>query len=88
MKKVLLLFALLISLVSCDRRTEDEIRKEKIAELSEGFNVVIIDSCEYLIKKDDVQVWNMGRGFGYMAHKGNCKFCEKRNKRSQDKNLD
>lgn len=87
MKKVLLLFVLLISLVSCDRRTEDEIRQEKIAELSEGFNVVVIDSCEYLIRQR-VDPVSFKRGYGFMAHKGNCKFCEERNNRSQDKNPD
>ena len=35
-----------------------------------GFDVIEIDSCEYLIGGSAYQ--------GYMAHKGNCKFCAKR----------
>ena len=37
------------------------------------FDVIEIDSCEYIIG---------GAGYkGYMAHKGNCKYCEERRKR-------
>lgn len=36
------------------------------------FDVAVIDSCEYLIG-------NAGYN-GYMAHKGNCKYCEQRRK--------
>jgi len=37
------------------------------------FDVIVIDSCEYVIA---------GVGYkGYMAHKGNCKYCEQRHKR-------
>lgn len=41
-----------------------------------GFRVEIIDSCEYLVK----EVHGSGKdyGFGYMAHKGNCRYCKKR----------
>ena len=36
------------------------------------FDVIVIDSCEYVIG---------GAGYkGYMAHKGNCKYCEQRRK--------
>ena len=36
------------------------------------FDVIEIDSCEYVIG-------NFGYK-GYMAHKGNCKYCEQRRK--------
>ena len=36
-----------------------------------GFNTIVIDSCEYLIGGSSYQ--------GYMAHKGNCKYCKERN---------
>ena len=35
------------------------------------FDVIEVDSCEYIIG-------NVGYK-GYMAHKGNCKYCAKRN---------
>lgn len=41
-----------------------------------GYNVVVIDSCEYLVRQSGYS--------GYMAHKGNCKFCEIRNKKSKE----
>ena len=38
---------------------------------SNRFAVVEIDSCEYLV--------SLGNGYqGFMAHKGNCKYCAKR----------
>ena len=50
-----------------------------------GFSVVVIDSCEYLIRtySDRKHIGHHGYGFGYgyMAHKGNCKFCMERNKK-------
>ena len=36
------------------------------------FDVIVIDSCEYLIGSALYE--------GYMAHKGNCKYCEQRHK--------
>jgi hypothetical protein len=37
------------------------------------FDVIEVDSCEYLVST---------RGYhGYMAHKGNCKYCEQRRKK-------
>ena len=41
-----------------------------------GYNVVVIDSCEYLVRQSGYS--------GYMAHKGNCKFCEIRHKKSKE----
>ncbi len=38
-----------------------------------GYDVVVIDSCEYLVRQSGYS--------GYMAHKGNCKFCKIRNKK-------
>lgn len=34
-----------------------------------SFDIVIIDSCEYLLNRD------------MLAHKGNCRFCKERNER-------
>ena len=40
------------------------------------FKTIIHDDCEYLILKSATR----GRrgGYGFMAHKGNCKFCAMR----------
>ena len=35
-----------------------------------SFDVIEVDSCEYIIGDSGYQ--------GYMAHKGNCKYCEQR----------
>ena len=34
------------------------------------FEIVIIDSCEYLVIAEDFKM--NPKGFGFMAHKGNC----------------
>ena len=52
--------------------------------LEDGFEVIVIDSCEYIIKKDR-QFYGIycaagNETCGYMAHKGNCRFCKERNK--------
>ena len=41
-----------------------------------GYNIEIIDSCEYLVRHEGYS--------GYMAHKGNCKFCEERRKKEKN----
>ena len=49
--------------------------------LLNGFQVIVIDSCEYLIKSDTSKgAWGSGIGHGFFGHKGNCKFCEERRK--------
>jgi hypothetical protein len=47
-----------------------------------GFNntvdIILVDSCEYI-------TYSIGFDYGLFAHKGNCKFCEKRmDKRFED----
>ena len=42
-----------------------------------GYNTEIIDSCEYLVRREGYA--------GYMAHKGNCKFCEERRKKNENR---
>lgn len=38
------------------------------------YNIITIDSCEYIFGKDR----NAYNGGYFLTHKGNCKFCEKR----------
>lgn len=54
-------------LASCE---EKEKNKENYVD---GFHVVVVDSCEYICT---TRVHS-----GYMAHKGNCKYCLERNKK-------
>ena len=70
------LFLVLLALttlviVGCKYRTDAEIEE---AERLKGFNIVVIDSCEYLKGCET----SMYIGYGYFAHKGNCRFCKER----------
>lgn len=56
------LLALLFSVEYC----EDNSRDLK-GNNGGGYDVVVIDSCEYLVRQSGYS--------GYMAHKGNCRFC-------------
>ena len=60
MKKLVLLALTALMMVGCKEETEH----------LKGFNITVVDSCEYLIG---------GRqGYGFFAHKGNCRFCKER----------
>lgn len=84
MKKILFILVVLVAtLVSCDSnpgsvnvtKAENKFHISGVPDSSGDdpeFVVVTIDSCEYLIGKS----WYRG----YMAHKGNCKYCEQRRK--------
>ena len=74
MKKLFLLVLTAMMMVGCDDRTTAEIEEAKRLN---GFNVIIVDSCEYL-KSKEVDGY---AGFGFFAHKGNCKFCAERRNR-------
>ena len=92
MKKLFFVLLGLTLLTGCDNRTEEEryhdyLEKQKQKQIEKahedrwhGFNVIVIDSCEYLYKKYEVRGGYAGYGYGFMAHKGNCKFCAERNK--------
>ena len=60
-----------LAIVSCEYRSEAE--REESKRLN-GFRIVVIDSCEYLIDSDM-------SGYSYFAHKGNCRFCKERKER-------
>lgn len=63
------LYLILIILIfsSCSNNNETVIKKDIT------YEVVIIDSCEYLKRYNG---YNLGYSF---THKGNCKFCTERN---------
>ena len=46
MKKLISLILATLAIVSCEYKTDAEIERERL----NGFNIVIVDSCEYLIK--------------------------------------
>ena len=72
MRKAIIFIVSLLTLTACN-----ETRKTRTVESVGGtvFDVIEVDSCEYLIGSAGYK--------GYMAHKGNCKYCEQRNKRVQ-----
>lgn len=72
----MLLILTTLIMVGC---IDEEEREE--AERLEGFNIVVIDSCEYL-KRDDAMGY---QGYGYFAHKGNCRFCQERKQKELEK---
>ena len=74
MKKIILLTITALMMVGCVYKTEEE--REEAKRLN-GFNIIIIDSCEYL-KKSECGGYH---GYGYFAHKGNCRFCKERRQR-------
>lgn len=76
----ILVLTLLVS--SCEQETvnnvEQTYRDNKSIEIFNNvhYQIVVIDSCEYIIGKDD---YGYNGGF-FLSHKGNCKYCENRNK--------
>ena len=67
MRKVLLFIGMVLMLASCTKA-------ERTVKNVDGtsFDVIEVDSCEYIIGDAGYK--------GYMAHKGNCKYCEQRMK--------
>lgn len=61
-------------MVGCDNKTDAEIEEAKRLN---GFNIVVIDSCEYVGK-------SIGGYTGILAHKGNCRFCAERRKQEME----
>jgi len=91
MKKIILLALTALIMVGCDTRTEEQRYNDYLREQKEikkqvehqnrwkGYSVIVVDNCEYIVKTIDVS-----KGFreatqsGYLAHKGNCRFCKER----------
>lgn len=69
MKKLILFLFITIMFISCN----SDIDKTKPTYNINEYKVIEVDSCEYL-KRD--------KGYnGYLAHKGNCKYCAERRKK-------
>lgn len=82
MKKILILIVILFAMVSCseqpDTNVYHEAEKTNDVYIVNGLHLrtVVIDSCEYLIGRK----LSGDYGFGYLSHKGNCKYCAERRK--------
>ena len=71
MKKIILLALTALIMAGCEYKTDAEIEEAKRLH---GFNIIIVDSCEYLKMNTSTGY----QGYGYFAHKGNCRFCKER----------
>ena len=93
MKKIISLALTALMMVGCDTRTEEQRYNDYLQEQKEvkrqiehqnrwkGYSVIIVDSCEYIVKTIDVSPGSRtATQSGYLAHKGNCRFCEERRK--------
>ena len=77
MKKIILLALTALMVVGCDNETDTEIEEQKCLN---GFNIIVIDSCEYLKKRE----YGGYSGWGFLAHKGNCRFCKERRQKEME----
>lgn len=75
-------YTMLIAFIFCGCGTEPQIKTEEQIKQENnwgGFEVIVVDSCEYLNQFD-------GPHSGYrFTHKGNCKFCTERSKNNYKK---
>ena len=75
MKKIILLALAALMMVGCEQQ-EAQTKQERV---EYDYSVITVDGCEYIVKTIDVS-----KGFrnatqsGYLAHKGNCRFCAER----------
>jgi len=91
MKKIFILIVVLFAIVSCSEQPDTNIYHEvemtndvyEVNVINNNYpcptdlHVIVIDSCEYLIGI----CRNGYEGYGYLSHKGNCKYCAERRKR-------
>ena len=80
MKKIILLALTSLMMVGCDYETDAEIEEQKRLN---GFSIMVIDSCEYLKKREGGGYL----GYGFLAHKGNCRFCKERRQKELEELL-
>ena len=97
MKKIILLALASLMMVGCDTRTEEQRYNDYLQELKEakrqieyqnrykGYSVIVVDSCEYIVKTIDYSKGSRdATQSGYLAHKGNCRFCAERRKQEMN----
>lgn len=71
MKKIILSALTILLMVGCQQHEQDYKVIKESPDCCNGFAIIEYDSCEYIQKS------SVG-GFGYLAHKGNCRFCKER----------
>ena len=85
MKKIFILLSILFTIVSCKEPVANtNIYYHEVEITNDIYDVngecclrtVVIDSCEYLIGNRAL----VHQGYGYLTHKGNCKYCAERRK--------
>ena len=77
MKKIILLALATLIMVGCEQQEA----KSKQEQIGYDYSVIIVDGCEYIEKTDEYAIGSrMGTKAGYVAHKGNCRFCAERRK--------
>ena len=85
MKKLLLLIIAIFTLFGCVENSQRNISKKKCNKVTSNFgvtyNVIEVDSCEYLVKHTlFTDEHERERDIISITHKGNCKYCQKRNR--------
>ena len=82
MKKRLFILVVLFAMISCNEQPDTNVYHEtertNDVYIVNGLRLrtVVIDSCEYLIGSR----YESSVGYGYLSHKGNCKYCAERRK--------
>ena len=84
MKNLLILIIAIFAFCSCVENSQANIPKQECKKVTSNFgktyNVVEIDSCEYLVKHNSVMDRSRKRDIISITHKGNCKYCQKCNR--------
>lgn len=93
MKKIILLTLAALIVTGCDTRTEEERYNDYLRKQEEqnrqreyqnrwkGYRVIVVDNCEYIVKTINCRTGDRSATqSGYLAHKGNCRFCAERRK--------
>ena len=73
MKKLISILFAVFLFCSCENKG--------VKNVENNYKVKVIDSCEYIIYSR----YSSNIGYGFMAHKGNCKFCKERRLKEQNK---
>ena len=65
MKKIYYFFIICLAIlfINCEGSSPNTVKSSN----DRNFEVIVIDSCEYIYKR-----------FVFLEHKGNCKFCQER----------
>lgn len=84
MKKIIILALTASILMGCEQ-LEIKPKQEQVGckqeQIGCDYSIIIVDSCEYIEKTDIfANGTSLGTKAGYVAHKGNCRFCAERRK--------